>query len=77
MTINFYVNKDDLDQLNKLVTNPILTDNVDPTNYAIEVYRSEMELISASGTDNFINRYFFVGISYEDFMRIEEFLRFL
>ena len=73
MTINFYVNKDDLDQLNKLVTNKI----INPTNYAIEVYRSEMELISASGTDNFINRYILVGISYEDFMRIEEFLRFL
>lgn len=72
MTINFYVNKDDLDQLNKLVTNKIINES-----YSIEVYRSEMELISASGTDNFINRYFFVGISYEDFMRIEEFLRFL
>lgn len=71
MTINFYVNKDDLDQLNKLVTKNQLAD------YAIEVYRSEMELISASGTDNFINRYILVGISYEDFMRIEEFLRFL
>jgi hypothetical protein len=71
MTINLYVNKDDLDQLNKLVTKNQLAD------YAIEVYRSEMELISASGTDNFINRYILVGISYEDFMRIEEFLRFL
>ncbi len=71
MTINFYVNKDDLDHLYNLIK------CIDPVEaYKIEAYRSEMELISHSGTDNFLNRYFLVGISYEDFMRIEEYLNF-
>lgn len=71
MTINFYVNKDDLDQLNGLVRGTISS-----IDYVIEAYASELQLVSVSSTDNFLNRYFLIGISYNDFMRIEEFLRF-
>ncbi len=71
MTINFYVNKDDLDHLYDLIK------HINPVDmYQIVAYRSEMELIAQSGTDNFLNRYFLIGISYEDFMRVEEYLIF-
>jgi hypothetical protein len=71
MTINFYVHKDDLDQLNKLIKQDTLIDLQDE--YAIEVYRNLDSVIRGAAK----NIFFLVGISYEDFMRIEDFLRFL
>jgi hypothetical protein len=68
MTINFWVHKHDLDHLNKLLKKPLPDINDD--DYILEVYMQ-----SKNGWLQ--NNYFQVGISYEDFMRIEGYLDFV
>jgi len=81
MIINLYVHKEDLDHLNLLIKSPFLDEDI--KFYEIEVYRyreaikmSAEEMIDRRTTE-IVNKYFLVGISYEDFMRIEDYLRFL
>ena len=67
MTVNFYVHAGDLDQLNKLLKSKIL----DEKEYQIETFRS-----IDNAPDVIKNNLILVGINYEDFMRIEDFLIF-
>lgn len=66
MTIHFYIHKFDLDHLNKLINNQLLDEGEE---YNIEVY-----MLNANGMLQ--NNYFLVGINYDDYMRIEDFLDF-
>ena len=65
MTVNFYVHAGDLDQLNKLLKSKIL----DEKEYQIETFR-----IIDNAPDVIKNNLILVGINYEDFMRIGDFI---